>query len=540
MTLLTAALALASALASGSGDVRREVREVEIRGATVYDRDTVLRAIRVRPGEALARDPSLVAATLAARYRRDGYPAARVTATYDEATALLALDVHEGRLAAIAIDGLGGAAAARALRELALPTGVVLEDRMVWNALDRLERAADGAVETAGAEPYSVEWTEAGARLVLHLRKPPVGARPGVGWPRMPGPYNRVDGLNLGAGGEVDLRDARSYGHLRLSARAFYGFSGGYARYALGGVWSFGADQRFALGYEYHDLTDTDDTFRKKGLQEAAGTALNFTSASELHRRLGHEAYAFARLGANVQAGLSFRSDGYTSLPVTTDDSLLFHKGPIPNPSVPEGRMRSLIATVRFAPSAPLYAGGASERASYLQRSLYGDDALVPEGFRAEATLEVAAAGLGSEFGFRRLILRLRGHRQPTPRSVLDTRVLLGLSGGEPPSFKRFVIGGLGTLRGYPNRAFSGARMALVTLEWSFRPGGAWPALIAFYDGGTVWGGSGPRWKSGSGLGVRWPATGGSFLGVDVGLPWNLEPGEASKVRTLVRLQLPF
>ncbi|HSB60123.1 MAG TPA: POTRA domain-containing protein, partial [Vicinamibacteria bacterium] len=495
------ALAMAFAAQGPAEPPAPQVQEVEIRGAAVFDREAVLGMIRLRPGDPLRREPDAIAQGLRNRYRIAGYPAASVSSSFDEASGRLLLDVDEGRLREVVIEGLEGAASRRAIEAMGLETGEVLREGDIWSALARVEEASEGAVRTTGDPSYRVEPGEEGARLVLRLRRDPALVRLRPWGPRASGRYNRVDGLSLGAATEVALTDASSYSHLRLLARASYGFSSRKVRYTLGLERPFGWSQRYVLGYEFHDLTDSEDGFRSYGLEEEPGAAYNSKRFTDFFRRLGHEAYAFARIGGRAQAGVAWRSDNYASLPVETGSDQ-------PNPPVEEGRMRSLVGTVRFVSRGDLFHTRRWERESFLFPSLYVSPAPKPERWRAEATYEVATPGLGSEFDFTRFIGRVRLHRPLLARHVVDTVAFVGFSSGRPPLPKRFFLGGLGTLRGFDKKEFTGKNFVLGVVEWSwFPPPRFVPALIPFYDGGATWGGDRPGtgWKHDVGLALRLP-----------------------------------
>jgi hypothetical protein len=345
-----------------------------------------------------------------------------------------------------------------------------------------------------------------------------------------------VDGLAPGLVTEVALTDASSYNHLWLTARALYAFSAKKVRYTLGIERPFGRGQRYALGYEFHDLTDSEDAFRRWGLEEEPGGSYNSRKTSDLFRRLGHEAYAFARVGARAQVGLAFRSDGYTSLPVATDSDE-------PNPPVEEGRMRSILGTIRFASRGDLYPSRRSESASFHFPSLYLSQVPKPARWRVEATCEVSRPGLGSDFDYARFIGRVRLHRPLFAGHLLDAVAYGGSGSGSPPLPKRFFLGGLGTLRGFDRKQFTGKNMALATLEWSWLPPSRFvPGVIPFYDGGALWGGGvkSAGWKHDAGLGLRWPQASRVFARVDAAVPFNPEPGQARKVLWNLRLQFPF
>ena len=524
------------------------LREIAFEGASAYSRATLLEAIRLKTGEPLKPRPESVARVLETYYRLEGYRAARVSATFE--AGLLTLRVDEGRLEGFTVEGLPADAAESARRALGLETGQVLREADIWEALSRLHEASEGAIRPVGAEPYTVETTETGARVTFHLRATTVRIHFRGAGPRSSGRINRVDGIAPGAYLELALTDRTHYNHWRLFGVAAYGFSSKDLRYGVGVLRGLGPTHPWSFGYNYHDWTDTDDAFRRYGLEEAPKALVNTDQGIEFYRRFGHEVFGYRKLGGKTQAGLLFRSDDYRSLEVTTKDPPIASDSAYYNPPIPEGRMSSFVATVRWVSMGTLYQSQESEGRALFQPSFYGTDWFrKPEAFRLDATLEVSRPGLGSDFDFTRFIARLRWHHEVGFKNAVDGRVLGGLTGGDPPLEKLFALGGLNTLRGYERKRIQGERMALVNLEWAFYPSPRWPALIGFWDGGGAWGGEptadGQRtpagWHDDLGAAVRWPPRTNKFFGrLDVAWPLSPLPGQKSGPRVNFRIQLPI
>jgi hypothetical protein len=536
-TLLALVIAV---LAGGAGADEPRIKDIQIRGAAAYDRAAVLRIIRLKPGDALWRDAGAVAQALETRYHIQGFPAARVKGSFDAATGVLSLDVDEGRLVAVEVEGLQGKAQRHALEVLDLETGKVLTDRDVTKALRRLEKASDGSLEADADTPYTVERVAEGGRVTVHLHK--VGMRLSItpGGPGVAELKNKVDGFAPWVGVEAEVHDTASYNHTNLYARGTYGFASKDPRFVLGARRPFGAGRRLTLGYEFHDLTDSDDVYRILGFEEPPALILPSSATRDYYRRRGHEAYGFVRLFSGAHLGVSWRSDDFTSLPVVSSGRFFSKKDPRPNPAIDEGSMRSLIATVRWANQGQLFETRRRERDSFLLRSLY--DTRMEEGqeLRAEATFEVASPDLGGDFSFKRFIGTVRADRDIAASHAVRARVLLGLTSGEVPLQRRFALGGMGTLRGFELKAFSGDDAALATFEWLVKLPSPFPGLVAFYDGGTVWDSSlDSDWKSDVGAGVEWPAGRGFFARGDLAFPLQKEPGDKS-TRFTWRVRLPF
>jgi len=537
--LVAALAAWAFAAAAAPGADQPRIREIAIKGAQAYDRPAVLRIIRLKPGDTLWRDAAAVAGALEDRYHVQGYPAARVAGSFDAATGVLSLDVDEGRLVSVEVVGLEGKAQRHALEVLALETGTVLRDRDVTKALRRLEKASDGSVEADADEPYTVERVAEGGRLTVRLR--PTGVRLSI-VPGGPGtePMTKVDGFAPWIGAEAEIRDPASYNNTNVYASGTYGFASHDPRYVLGIRRPFGSGRRLTLGYEFHDLSDSDDIYRLLGFEQAPSTIIATFTTRDYYRRKGHEAYGFVRLFQGAHLGLTWRGDEYSSLPVVSSGRFFSHAEARPNPAIDEGSMRSLIATFRWANRGELFGSRRRERDSFLLRSPY--DTRLEEGqeLRVEATYEVASPDLGGDFSFQRFIGNIRAARDVAASHQVRAHVLVGLTGGDVPVQRRFALGGMGTLRGFEIKSFSGDNAALASVEWLVRLPKPFPGLVGFYDGGSVWdSGTGQDWKSDLGVGVEWPAGQGFFLRADFAWPLQDDPGGKSS-RFLIRFRLPI
>ena len=365
-----------------------------------------------------------------------------------------------------------------------------------------------------------------GVKLTLHLRRRAARLQVAPGGPATASLYNRVDGFNLGASSRLTLFDPVSFDHAEAYAHGAYGLSSHKMRYAVGVLKPFGPARQFAVGYEYHDLTDNDDAFRRRTVDDLPGSRIYFTIFEDYYRRRGHEVYAFARPTSRVQIGAAWRSDDYRSLPVTADDQILFSNERTANPGVTEGRMRSILGVARWAWKSDLFGRWSDERESFLMRNPYGTPFTRDQQARVETSLEVATRGLGSDFDFRRFIGQARAAHAFSPRQALLLRGLVGVGTGNLPPQRRFYLGGMGTLRGYALKQFGGDHTVLTTAEYWLYPRSPWPGLVFFYDGGTAWDRGQPRagWKHDVGAGLDWPGGGRGYVRLDVGFPLNREP----------------
>jgi Omp85 superfamily domain len=510
------------------------VRRIEIPGASAYDQARVLKILRVRPGQKLRAPAAYLAQVLEQRYHDDGYLGVRVIGEFAQDEGLLTLRVDESRLKTITLPGLGPAAEARARGELGLEPGRLLRERDVEQAQSRLDHASEGALRPGSFEVHPLD---DGMQLELNPEVHRFETTYGIQGPHTGGFYNRVDGLNLGASLGLRVSDLSHYDHTYVTVAGAYGLGSDTLRYALGLSRAVAAG-RVTLGYEWHDLTDRDDAYRLTGLEEGPGTSLLEGSLSDFYRRRGHEGFVFLRATPAAEFGVSFRADRYASLPTTTDGNPFGDGNARENPAIDPGDMRSLLVTARFTSAPTLFSERSARRHSFLLRSLWGTREEVPDGVRLEATLE--RAGFGGDFQFTRLTSNLRHRRALGTFLRLDARVLLGLGDDKSPRQRRLILGGAGTLRGYPLAAFGGETLVVTTAELSARGPGALPRLIGFYDGGATWSGAvaDSGWKHSVGAGLRWPADSTTFVRVDAARA--IGDAREKRTRWLWRLQLPL
>ena len=483
------------------------LREIVLEGVSFFTRDEVLKAIRLTPGSRFRRDPEEVAASLAAHYGSQCFMAVKVAGRFDPEAGRLTLTVDEGRMDALVIEGLEGDEEARIRAVLGIEPGTPLRDKTVREAMGRLDAATGGAYRIEGGPPWTVEEGPGGPTLHLRVVHRRFRIVPLLSGPDAAPFRNRVDGTAPGLGADVTLFGGTATNHASVYGRGEYASGAKVWRYAAGVRRSFGRDHLVTAGYERHDMTDTDDLFRRRPIEGPHGRPIPFHIVDEYFRRRGDEAYLFVRPTPRVHLGVGFRSDTHGSLPVVADDSIVFlSRRPRPNPEVGEGLMRSLLFTARWSHHAPLFPSWELERDSFLVRTPYGTPFEHAQGERVEATYEVAADGLGGDFSFQRFTGQARASRSVGARHTVTGRVIVGLTGGTPPLQRRFALGGLGTLRGYALKEFPGAQMALATGEWMTETRPRWPALVVFYDGGAAWtkGADGAGFRSDAGAGIEW------------------------------------
>jgi len=82
------------------------------------------------------------------------------------------------------------------------------------------------------------------------------------------------------------------------------------------------------------------------------------------------------------------------------------------------------------------------------------------------ANIEWSTPDLDSDFDYRRYTIDIRRYQKVNRRTTLLLRGMYGGSDGYLPMYKRFYVGGLGTLRGYKHKEFIGSRFWMTNAEY--------------------------------------------------------------------------
>ncbi len=138
-----------------------------------------------------------------------------------------------------------------------------------------------------------------------------------------------------------------------------------------------------------------------------------------------------------------------------------------PNAQITAGNLHSLILAYNF---------------DTLKETDEEDIAL--SGWYHTVLVEHATPEIGSDFDFTRIQLHLRRY-QPVGKNYINTRLKIGLSTDNLPLQRQFLLGGIGTLRGYPLYEFSGSQGVLFNVEYFYKIADLF--IITFADMGQVW-----------------------------------------------------
>ena len=285
--------------------------------------------------------------------------------------------------------------------------------------------------------------------------------------------FNRVHGFRLGP--QFTLQSSSPFDDVpqgRLFGEASYGFSNHKINYKTGGSVSWNLRQRWDLtvSAQVHRLTTTRDADVLPDNGEQVLMALLYGGDfRDYYLREGSEvSLRWAHNNATHALGLTLLTEAHESLQKTTDWSFLRWKSEKePNLSITAGQMRSVVLSYDFD-------GRAGEGTS-------------TQGWYHSFSLEQGISAIGSDFHFTRFQAHLRRY-QPLGDHGFDARLKIGLSTSDLPIQRQFILGGLGTLRGYDLFEFAGDQMVLANLEYRHKVFGGFFGVL-FFDAGKVWDG---------------------------------------------------
>lgn len=428
-----------------------QVQEIVLSGAEVFSASELMERLDLKPGRYTEEAVDRWCERIQNLYEQKGYRMATVRKRYDPVSGQLTVDVDEGHIMEIRIEGTHRLRPERIRATLDIREGEIYIARRVEDAVVQMEMRI-GKLESAHHRTDE----EGVLTVVVREKKSPQVTQ------EMDARYNRVEGLFLGPSFTVNT----VFGpQVTLRLRGGYSFKLERWEGAFGVERSWFDRNRFGIGANWHDMTDTEDRWRI-GDQEASALALLFgTETQDYFRRSGYELYVYQRMASQSTVRVGYQEDDYESLTKNTNWSL-FHRKEIKrrNPPVDAGRMKSGTVSYTF------------------DHKGNGDT------WRFWAEAEMAGEDFGGDFDFKRYQAELRQTSRLSPSQSLALRARWGLGEGGVPPQKQFGIGGIGTLPGYGYEAFTGTRMVLLNLE--YRMADALDdecAFVAFWGAGQAW-----------------------------------------------------
>ncbi len=260
--------------------------------------------------------------------------------------------------------------------------------------------------------------------------------------------YNRVEGLVLGARFLPlewgDWEQAKVYG------QAGYAFELKKPRFEVGTeIRPFrylSDDYDFKFGASYRRNTSTNDLWKMNWVENTIAALLFEYDYLDYYQVDGVTLYAMQRLSPYAQFSLGYRSEEYSNLIINTNWSLFGATDFRVNPPVDETRINSLVFALEGGQLSGMYT--------------------IPRGaaFRFEAEV---ADGFNDVIGFTRYLGDMRFYIPFSYSSSLGLRFRAGYVDDDAPIQKLFTLGGVGSVRAYPQNVFIGSRMLLANIEYT-------------------------------------------------------------------------
>ena len=265
----------------------------------------------------------------------------------------------------------------------------------------------------------------------------------------------------------------------KLSGDIGYGFGNRYINYRVGGDMIWGEPDISTLGvsaqiYRAANVTAPNLLPYYNNLSTAWANLWGAPQVHNYYLREGIEmSFQWKPVGPTHSLKLMMRAESHESLHKTTDWYIGNWSSELKareNPPITPGGLRSV--TLRY------------DLSTRRNRNI---------GWRNTLLVEHSSPVVGSDFDFTRFQLQLR-YAVPRGNNLIRTRLVLGAATGTLPIQRQFMLGGAGTLNGYPPYEYTGDHSALLNIEYLYRLSNLyhWSILketfvVLFLDQGQVW-----------------------------------------------------
>ncbi len=258
--------------------------------------------------------------------------------------------------------------------------------------------------------------------------------------------YNRVEGLVLGA--RFLPLEWGDFEQAKVFGQAGYAFELQDIRYEVGAEFApfyrGNEDFAFKLGGSYRQNTSTNDLWKISWVENTLAAMFFEYDYMDYYEVEGYSLYAMQRLTPFAQLSAGYRAEDYSSLSNNTSWSLFGSRDFRLNPLIDAGRMESYV----FA----LEGGMLAHLSTY------------PRGMAYRVEVET---GKFDGQTFNRYLADARFYIPTGYQSTLALRLRGGMASDDAPFQKLFSLGGVGSVRGYPQNGYIGSRMLLANGEFT-------------------------------------------------------------------------
>jgi hypothetical protein len=259
--------------------------------------------------------------------------------------------------------------------------------------------------------------------------------------------YNRVDGVTMGIG--IPRLARLKVGSFYTFGQLSYAFSLDKVRYRAGlelpVTRSPDATSRLLVGGSIYSNTTTNDLWKISDGENSLAAFVAKDDHLDYFDTYGWSSWLVGELGAYTQISLTYRDDRYSSLHKNTNWSIFGGDPFRSNPGIDEGRMHSAILRLEAGRVGGLYS--------------------VPQGWSIQGEAELGK-GLGGDFKFTRYVADGRWYLSPAYWYGFGIRLRGGFASDQAPLQKTFTIGGLGSVRAWPQNLLRGSRFIVANAEF--------------------------------------------------------------------------
>ena len=288
--------------------------------------------------------------------------------------------------------------------------------------------------------------------------------------------FNRVDGFaptfQLGIRGV----DEEKYPSLYLST--IYYIEREMPGWEISLEKSFFSSMEQRVKIETFRLTDTNDRWRMSDLENSIAAFLLKEDFRNYFETRGFRLSVVMEVDFFHEITVSYTDQDVRSLKAADPFTLFgWAKEFRGNPAIDEGKQRSLLFQWIY---------DSRDNMRFPRRGWYGS-----------ISLEESPDGFHGDFPFHLFMAHIKRYNMISGNHSLNLRLSLALSGDGLPRHKQFTIGGVGTLRGYPDLSDSGTNFLLGNVEYRFPVMGLnWKPLriifneiqgVLFLDVGDAW-----------------------------------------------------
>ncbi|MCB2231565.1 DUF5686 and carboxypeptidase regulatory-like domain-containing protein [bacterium] len=275
--------------------------------------------------------------------------------------------------------------------------------------------------------------------------------------------FNRAEGYYLGLGGELTKLSP----DVSLRVKSGYSFGREQWQHEYGGAYRLNEDRRLWVGgYWRDDIVKRPTVISDPDYNPTFGALGWKLDPFDYYHERGFELFARSKVANYVDASIGYLDARQESAPITSDHSIFAKSEPVirDNPSIVDGRLRALSASLTFD-SRPLM-----RNKGYTRR--------IETSQRTSLTIGVEYASpdlIDNDFDYRRYYAKLYARRRMFDMGLTTINAFAGMAEGDLPPQRYFTVDhgngilfGNGEFSTMDKHNFAGNRAASVFVNHDF------------------------------------------------------------------------